>query len=159
MFIKLVMASNHLILCCPVLLQSIFPSIRIFFKWVSSLHGQVAKVLELQFQYQSFQWIFRTDFLLGGLVGYPYIQGTLKSLHQHHSSKASFLWQSAFFLVQLPHPLEKEVSTYSSILAWKILGTGEPGGLLSMKLQTVGYDWSNLAAAAAHMHTWLLEEP
>ena len=38
------------------------------------------------------------------------------------------------------HALEKEVSTYSSILAWKILGTGEPGGLLSMKLQTVGYD-------------------
>ena len=52
--------SNHLILCRPLLLlPSIFPSIRVFFKWVSSLH-QVAK---FQHQHQSFQWIFRTDFL------------------------------------------------------------------------------------------------
>ena len=47
---------------------SIFPSIRIFSKWVSSLH-QVAKILEFQLQYQSFQWIFRTNFLEDGLVG------------------------------------------------------------------------------------------
>ena len=61
MSIKLVMPSNHPILCCPLfLLSSIFPSIRVFFKWVSSLH-QVAKVLELQLQHQSFQWIFRTE--------------------------------------------------------------------------------------------------
>ena len=61
--IKLVMPSNHLILCCPLLLlPSIFPNIRVFFQWVSSSH-QVAKVLEFQLQHQSFQWIFRTDFL------------------------------------------------------------------------------------------------
>ena len=61
--IELVMSSNHLILCHPLLLPpSIFPSIRIFFQWVSSSH-QVAKVLDFQFQHQSFQWIFRTDLL------------------------------------------------------------------------------------------------
>ena len=61
--IESVMPSNHLILCHPLLLPpSIFPSIRAFFQWVHSSH-QVAKVLELQLQHQSFQWIFRTDFL------------------------------------------------------------------------------------------------
>ena len=61
--IKSVMPSNHLILCHPLLLlPSIFSSNRVFSKWVSSLH-QVAKILEFQLQYQSFQWIFRTDLL------------------------------------------------------------------------------------------------
>ena len=72
------------------------------FKWVSSLH-QVAKVLEFQLQHQSFQWIFRTDFLWDELVGSP-IQGTRKSLLQHHISKSSVLWRSTFFIVQLLHP-------------------------------------------------------
>ena len=62
---------------------------------VSSLH-EVAKVLEFQLQHQSFQWTPRTDLLT--------VQGTLKSILQHHSSKASILWQSAFFTVQLSHP-------------------------------------------------------
>ena len=71
MFIKSVMPSNHLIPCrLFLLLPSIFPSIKVFFQWVSSLH-QVAKVLELQLQHQFFQWIFRTYFLLDGLVGSP----------------------------------------------------------------------------------------
>ena len=66
--IELVMPSSHLILCRPLLLlPSIFPSIRVFFKWVSSSH-QVAKVLECQLQHQSFQWIFRTDFLQDWLI-------------------------------------------------------------------------------------------
>ena len=60
--IESVMPPNHLILCCPRLSPSIFPSIRVFFQWVSSSH-QVAKVLEFQLQYQSFQRTFRTDFL------------------------------------------------------------------------------------------------
>jgi len=47
------------------------------------------------------------------------------------------------------HALEKEMATYSSVLAWRIPGTGEPGGLPSMGLHRVGHDWSNLAAAAA----------
>ena len=72
-------------------------------KKVNSLH-QVAKVLEFQLQHQSFQWSPRTDFLQDGLIGSPCIQGTLKSLLQHHSSKASFLQCSAFFIVQLSQP-------------------------------------------------------
>ena len=63
MSIETVMPSSHPILCHPLLLlPSIFPSIRVFFKWVSSSH-QVAKELEYQLQNQSLQWIFRTDFL------------------------------------------------------------------------------------------------
>ena len=74
------------------------------FQWVSSLH-QVARVLEFQLQCQSFQWIFRTDFSFRiDWLDLLAVQGTLKSLLQHHSSKASILWHSAFFIVQLLHP-------------------------------------------------------
>ena len=72
------------------------------FKGVSSLH-QVAQVLEFQLQHQSFQWIFRTDFTIKWLDLLA-VQGTLKSLLQHHSSKASIHQHSAFFIVQLSHP-------------------------------------------------------
>ena len=76
------------------------------FQWIRSLH-QVAKILELQ--HQSFQWTFRTDFLNLGKFRIDWldllaVQGTLKSLLQHHSSKASILWHSAFFMVQLSNP-------------------------------------------------------
>ena len=71
------------------------------FQWVSSSH-QVAKVWELQ--HQSFQWIFRTDFLSDGLVGSPCSPRDTKSLLQHRSSKASILQRSTFFTVQLSHP-------------------------------------------------------
>ena len=67
------------------------------FKWVSSSH-QVAKVLEFQLQHQSFQWTLRTGMDWLDLLA---VQGTLKSLLQHHSSKASILRCSAFFIVQL----------------------------------------------------------
>ena len=71
MSIESVMPFNHLILCrLLLLLPSIFPSISVFFQWVSSLH-QVAKVLEFQLQHQSFQWIFRNDFLADWLVWSP----------------------------------------------------------------------------------------
>ena len=71
------------------------------FKWVSSLH-QVAKVLEFKLQHQSFQWTLRTDLL--DWLDLLAVQGTLKNLLQHHSSKASILRRSAFFIVQLSHP-------------------------------------------------------
>ena len=73
------------------------------FKWVSSLH-QVAKVLELQLQHQSFQLISRTDLLQDGLVWSPCSPRDSQEFFQHHSSKASILWHSAFFTVQLSHP-------------------------------------------------------
>ena len=73
------------------------------FQWGSSLH-QVAKVLEFQLQHQYFQRIFRIYFLRIDLFDLLAVQGTLKSLLQHHSSKASILQWSACFIVQLSHP-------------------------------------------------------
>ena len=96
------MPSNHLVLCCLLLLPpSIFPSIRVF-SWVGSPH-QVAKVLEFQLQHQSFIWIFELISFRIYWFDLLAIQGTLKSLLQHHSSKASILQHSAFFMVQLSH--------------------------------------------------------
>ena len=69
------------------------------FRWVSSSH-QVARVLEFQLQHQSFQWIFRTDSFRMDWLDLLAVQGILKSLLQHYSSKASILWCSAFFMVQ-----------------------------------------------------------
>ena len=64
-------AISHFVLCCPlVLLPSVFPSIRVFSK-ESVLHIRWSNYLELQLQHQSFQWIFRTDFLWDWLVGSP----------------------------------------------------------------------------------------
>ena len=73
------------------------------FKWVSSSH-QVAKELEFQFQHQSYQWTPRTYLLRMDWLDLLAVQGTLKSLLQHHSSKASILQCSTFFTVQLSHP-------------------------------------------------------
>ena len=74
------------------------------FLWVSSSH-QVAKVLEFWFQHQPFRWILRTDISFRmDWLDLLAVQGTLKSLLQHHSSKASIIWRSAFFIVQLSHP-------------------------------------------------------
>ena len=68
------------------------------YQWVSSSH-QVTKIFEFQLQHQSFQWIsFRVDWF-----DILEVQGTLKSLFEHHSSKASILRHSAFFMVQLSH--------------------------------------------------------
>ena len=69
------------------------------FKWVSSSH-QVAKVLEFQLQHQSFQWIFRMISFRMDWLDLLAVQGTLKSLLQYHSPKASILWCSAFYTVQ-----------------------------------------------------------
>ena len=96
--------SNHLILCCPILLPpSIFPSIRVF-AYKSVLCITWPKYWSLSFNLSpsnEYSWLisFRMDWL--DLLA---VQGTLKSLLQHHSSKASILQHSAFFIVQLPHP-------------------------------------------------------
>ena len=97
------MPSNHLILCCPLLPPSIFPSIRVFSKQ-SVLHIRWPK-------YWSFSFNISPENEYSGLISFRIdwlnplaVQGTLKSLLQHHSSKASILWDSAFFIVQLSHP-------------------------------------------------------
>ena len=66
-----------------------------------------------------------------------------------HEVARSWTWLSDFTLFFHFHALEKEMETHSSVLAWRIPGTGEPGGLPSMGSHTVGHDWSDLAAAAA----------
>ena len=103
MSIELVMPSNHLILCCPLLLPpSIFPSIRVFSN-ESVLLIRWPKYWNFSFSNspcKEYSWLisFRTDWL--DLLA---VQGTTKSL-QHHSSKASILQCSAFFTVQVSHP-------------------------------------------------------
>ena len=73
------------------------------FQWVNTWH-EVAKVLEFQLQHQSFQWTPRLISLRMDWLDLLAVQGTLNSLLQHHSSKASILQCSAFFIVQLSHP-------------------------------------------------------
>ena len=96
--------SNHLILCCHLLLlPSIFPSIRVFLS-ESVLHIRWPKYWSLSFRISpsneySGLISFRMDWL--DLLA---VQGTIKGLLQHHSSKASILWHSAFPIVQLSHP-------------------------------------------------------
>ena len=97
------MPSNHLILCRPLLLPSVFPSSR-FFSHESALCITWPKYWSLSFSISpsneySGLISFRIDWF--DLLA---VQGPLKSLLQHHSSKASVLWQSAFFMVQLLHP-------------------------------------------------------
>ena len=89
------------------------------FQWVISLH-QVAKVLEFQLQHQSFQWIFRMDIRMDWL-GLLAAQGTLKSLLQHHSSKASILQHSAIFIVQLSYPYMTTGKTIA-LTRWTLFG-------------------------------------
>ena len=104
MSIKLVMPSNHLILCRPLLLlPSIFPSIRVF-SHESVLCTRWPK-------YWSFSFSISPSNEYSGLISFRMdwldllaVQGTLKSLLQHHSSKASVLGRSAFFIVHLSHP-------------------------------------------------------
>ena len=104
MSVELVMPSNHLILCRPLLrLPSIFPSIRVFSN-ESVLHIRWPKYWSFSFSISpSYEYArlmpFRMDWL--DLLA---VQGTLKSLLQHHSSKTSILWRSAFFILQLSHP-------------------------------------------------------
>ena len=101
---ELVMPSNHLILCLPLLLlPSIFPSIRVFSN-ESVLHIRWPK-------YWSFSFSISPSNEYSGLISFRMdwlyllaVQGTLKSLLQHRSSKASILLHSAFFIVQLSHP-------------------------------------------------------
>ena len=88
------------------------------FQWVSSSH-QVAKVLE--FQHQSFQWIFMVDFFRIDCFDLVVVQGTLKHFHQHHSLKASILRSSAFFMVQLSHPYMTTWKTIALII-WTFVG-------------------------------------
>ena len=104
MSIESVMPSNHLILCHPLLfLPSIFPSIRVFSN-ESVLHIRWPKYWSFSFSISPFKEYFGLISFRMDWLDLLAVQGTLKSLLQHHSSKASILWCSAFFIVQLSHP-------------------------------------------------------
>ena len=115
------MPSNHLILCCPLLLPpSIFPSIRVFSN-ESVLHIKWPK-------YWSFSFRVSPSNEEAGLISFRIdwfyllaVQGTLKGLLQHHSSKASILWLSAFFMVQLWHPYLTTGKTIA-LTRWTFVG-------------------------------------
>ena len=103
MSIKSVIPSNHLILCCSLLLPSIFHNIRVF------SNESVLRIRRPK--YWSFSFSISSSSEYSGLISFRIdwfdllaVQGTLKNLLQHHSSKASVLWCSAFFIVQHSHP-------------------------------------------------------
>ena len=114
------MPSNHLVICHPLLLlPSIFPIIRTFSN-ESALHIRWPK-------YWSFNFSISPSNEYSGLISFRIdwfdlaIQGTLKSLLQHHSSKASILWRSAFFTVQLSHPYMTTGKTIA-LTRWTFVG-------------------------------------
>ena len=120
MYIKSVMSSNHLILCCPLLLPSIFPSIRVF-------SNESALCIRWP-MYWSFSFNISPSNEHPGLISFRMdwldlltVEGTLKSLLQHHSSKASILWCSAFFTVQLSHPYTTTGKTIA-LTRWTFVG-------------------------------------
>ena len=119
--IESVMPSNHLILCRPLLLpRSIFPSIRVFSN---------ESVLRIRWpKYWSFSFSISPSNEYSGLLSFRMdwldlfvVQGTLKRLLQHHSSKASILWHSAFFIVQLLHPYMTTGKTMA-LTRWTFVG-------------------------------------
>ena len=114
------MPSNHLILCCPFLPPLIFPSIRVFSN---------ESVLRIRWpKYWSFSFNISPSNEYSGLISLRIdwldllaVQGTLKSLLQHHSSKASILQHSAFFIVQLLHPYMTTGKTIA-LTRWTFVG-------------------------------------
>ena len=104
MSIESVMPPNHLVLCCPLLLLSlIFPSVRVF-------SSELALCIRWP-KYQSFSFSISPSNECSGSISFRIdwfdllaVQGTLKSLLQHHNSKESILWHSVFFMVQFSHP-------------------------------------------------------
>ena len=116
MSVTSVKASNHLILCRPLLPPSVFPSIRIFSN---------ESVLWWP-EYWSFSISPSNEY--SGLISFRKdwfdllpVQGTLESLLQHHSSNASILWHSVFFIVQLSHPYETTGKTIT-LTRWTFVG-------------------------------------
>ena len=115
------MPSNYLILCCLLLiLPSMFPSIKVFSS-ESALHIRWPK-------YGSFSFSISPSNEYSGLISFRMdwldllaVQGTLKSLLQHHSSKASALWCSAFFMIQLSHPYMTTGKTIA-LTIWTFVG-------------------------------------
>ena len=121
MAIKSVMPSNHLILCRPLLLPpSIFPSIRVFSN-ESALRNRWPKYWSFSLNISPSNKYSRLISFRMDWLDLLVVQGTLKSLLQHHSSKASILWCSGFFIVQLSHPYMTTGKT-TALTRWTFVG-------------------------------------
>ena len=127
-------------------------------KLSQTLQTLVRKITNLLLKFQSeYQDVFlETRTLLGESNGTPLQCSCLENPMDGgawwaavHGVAKSRTWLSDFTFAFHFHTLEKEMATHSSVLAWRIPGTGEPGGLPSMGLHRVGHDWNDLAAAAA----------
>ena len=124
MSIESAMPSRHLILCRPLLLlPSTFPSIRVFSN-KSVLHIRWPKYWSFSFNISPSNEYSGLISLMTDWLDLPAVQGTLKSLLQHHSSKASILWHAAFFIVQLSHAYMttgKNIALTRQIYAGKVM--------------------------------------
>ena len=140
-----VMLSSHLVLCCPfsVCLQS-FPAAGSF--PMSQLSHQVAKVLDLQLQVS--QWIFMVDFFRIDYFDLLVVQGTLKSLLQHHNLKASVFQYSAFLMAQLSHPYMTtgktiDLTIWTLLAKWYLCFLICSRGLSKLSFQRASIFWFN----------------
>ena len=184
MSIELTMPSKHLILCHPLLLPSIFPSIRVFsnelalcIRWPEYWNFSFSISPSNEYSGLIFYWLvwspcsprdskessptpqFKSinslvlNFLNGKGNGTPLQYSCLENPMDggawwaavHGVAKSRTRLSDFTFTFHFP-ALEKEMATHSSVLAWRIPGTGEPGGLASMGSHRVGHDWSDLAA-------------
>ena len=139
------MLSNHLIHCLPLLLPpSIFPSIRVLYN---------ESVLCIRWpKYWSFSFSISPSNDYSGLISFRMdwlhllaVQGTLKSLLQHHSSKASILWHLAFIIVQLSHPY---MTTGKTLTLTRQTFVGKVMSLLFNMLSLVGHNFSSKEQAS-----------
>ena len=158
MCIESVMPSNHLILCRPLLLlPAIFPSIRVFSN-ESALSIRWPK-------YWNFSFNISPSSEHPGLISFGMdqldllaVQGTLKSLLQHHSSKASILQCSAFFIVQLSHPY---MTTGKTIALTRRTLVGKVMSLLLNMWETLRkpvLPWQVESAGMARMSRWIWQQ-
>ena len=154
MSIESVMSSNHLILYCPLLSPpSIFPSIRVFSNESVLCIGWP--------KYWSFSFSISLSVEYSGLISFRMdwldllaVQGTLKSLLQHHSSKASILWCSALFIVQLSHPC---MTTGKTIALTRWTFVGQVMSLFFNMLSRL--DITFLPRSKCHLIPWLQSPP
>ena len=161
MSIESVMPSNHLILCHPLLLlPSIFPSIRIFsnestphIRWpkywsfsfsISPSNGNSGLIYYISIHIYTYVCRIYICIFIYSVYLENTDQYTFSSLHPTNLYSAWILFDREY-----TWPGAKEMGTHSSVLTWRIPGTGEPGGLPSMGSHRVRHDWSDLAAAAA----------
>ena len=148
--IKLVMPSNHLIFCCPLLLlPSIFPRIRVF--------SNVSVLRISRPKYWGFTFSVSLSSEYSGLISFRMnssdlfaVQGTLKNLLQQHSSKASIIQCSAFFVVQLSYSYMTTVKTIA-LTTWTLVG--KVMSLLFNMLSRVGHSFSSKEQASFNFMT------